>query len=601
ELEAANVFVRARGNLSLQEKDDLLTRAERIVLETPGIQSAFAFAGDGGLSTGGPGGGGGPRDTIGQIQIEMIPWEDRPTVQVPWFDLPLIGTISTTRVDPAFDGDEIAEDLLTRLREMPGIKVDLSAQDRGPAQGKPIHLRLRGDDWTDLQRAATDAAALFARTPGVIDVEDTLPLPGIDWEIDVDVEKAGRFGADVATVGAMVQLVTRGIFLDTMRVDSSDEEIEIRVRLPEDDRVLSTLDSLKVRTADGLVPLANFISRQPVPRLAQIDRIDGERFFDVKADAAADLVKLVDADGAAVGLVPAADAEGTDLNAVPVTPNERIAVLTEILDGGDVLPPSVSYEWTGDQEEQAESGAFLMQAFAGALGLMFIILLAQFNSVYNSILVLLAVVLSTTGVLIGMLVMGQTFSIIMTGTGIVALAGIVVNNNIVLIDTYQEYSRYMPRLEAIVRTAEDRIRPVLLTTLTTMAGLTPMMFGVSVDFLRGGYSIGSPTALWWIQLATAVVWGLGVATILTLLFTPSMLAARVWFTTYWNAGTRTLQRIGLGRASRAAEDWAIRRQARRVRAPTLLWAEEDDFEPAVLASEAPKDQARPVPPLRAAE
>jgi multidrug efflux pump len=160
---------------------------------------------------------------------------------------------------------------------------------------------------------------------------------------------------------------------------------------------------------------------------------------------------------------------------------------------------------------------------------MFIILLAQFNSVYNAVLVLLAVVLSTTGVLIGMLVMDQTFSIIMTGTGIVALAGIVVNNNIVLIDTYQEYSRYMPRIEAITRTAEARIRPVLLTTITTMAGLAPMMFGVSLDFANGGYTVDSPTALWWKQLATAVVFGLGIATVLTLVVTPSLLALRVWW------------------------------------------------------------------------
>ena len=166
---------------------------------------------------------------------------------------------------------------------------------------------------------------------------------------------------------------------------------------------------------------------------------------------------------------------------------------------------------------KAESQAFLMSAFAAALGLMFVILLAQFDSFYNSALVLTAVVLSVTGVLIGMLVMDQTFSIIMTGTGIVALAGIVVNNNIVLIDTYQEYSRYMPRIEAIVRTAEARIRPVLLTTITTMAGLTPMMFGLSLDFISGGYSIDSPTSLWWKQLATAVVFGLGIATVLTLI------------------------------------------------------------------------------------
>ncbi|MGB3407552.1 MAG: efflux RND transporter permease subunit, partial [Jannaschia sp.] len=553
ELEQANIYVRARGNLSLNEKDMLLRRAERLVLETPGIQSAFAFAGDGGLNSGGPGAAGGASDTIGQIQIEMVPWEDRPTVSEPWFTVAGF-TVNTRVVDPAYDGDAIAADLLTRLRTLPGIKVDLSANDRGPAQGKPLHLRIKGENWLELQQATADMAALFAETPGLIDLEDTLPLPGIDWEIDVDVEKAGRFGADVATVGAMVQLVTRGILLDTMRVDTSDDEIEIRVRLPEEDRVLSTLDTLKVRTADGLVPLANFITRKAVPQLAQIDRIDGERFFDVKADVATGLVKLVDADGTVRDVVPAAEAEGSDLTVVPVNANERIGVLTEALNNGDLLPASVQWEWTGDQEEQAESQAFLGQAFIGALGLMFVILLAQFNSVYNSVLVLLAVVLSTTGVLIGMLVMDQAFSIIMTGTGIVALAGIVVNNNIVLIDTYQEYSGYMPKIEAITRTAEDRIRPVLLTTLTTMAGLAPMMFGLSFNFIGGGYSIGSPTSLWWIQLATAVVWGLGVATVLTLLFTPAMLAARVWAVTYAVALFRLVGRLGFGTASRSGQD-----------------------------------------------
>ena len=236
-----------------------------------------------------------------------------------------------------------------------------------------------------------------------------------------------------------------------------------------------------------------------------------------------------------------------------------------------------------------------MTAFAGALALMFIILLAQFNSFYNATLVLLAVVLSTAGVLWGMLIMDQTFSIIMTGTGIVALAGIVVNNNIVLIDTYQEYSAYMPRDEAIIRTAEARIRPVLLTTITTMAGLTPMMFGLSLDFIGGGYSIDSPTALWWKQLATAVVFGLGTATVLTLVFTPSLLALRVWVTTYAQWLGRALARLSFGRGSRAARAWALAREARRIRHPEIVWADEDDLLP-------PRDSdIVPVTPLRAAE
>jgi multidrug efflux pump len=558
EPEQAIVYVKARGNLSIEEKDILVRQAEAIVLRHPGVISVFAFAGQGGLNTDASGAAV-PLDTIGQVQLETIPWEDRAGVA-------------------ELDGDVVLDELTAELETIPGIQTEILAQNRGPASGKPVHLRMKADSFDDLYAAVEVARARFEATEGLTLIEDTRPLPGIDWQINVDVEKAGRYGADVATVGAMVQLVTRGILLDTMRVDSSDEEIEIRVRLPEEDRVLSTLDGLKVRTRDGLVPLSNFITRQPVQKLGQIDRVDQQRYFDLKADVLPGLTKTV------------TDDDGSTRE-VPINANERIATLTEWLETETPLPDGVDWEWTGDQEEQAESGEFLMSAFAGALGLMFIILLAQFNSFYNAVLVLLAVVLSTTGVLIGMLVMNQPFSIIMTGTGIVALAGIVVNNNIVLIDTYQEYSRYMPRVEAIVRTAEARIRPVLLTTITTMAGLAPMMFGLSLDFLAGGYSVDSPTALWWKQLATAVVFGLGIATVLTLVFTPSMLALRVWLTTYALWIARLLARLSMGRSSKAARDWALQREARKVKSPEIIWRDDEE-------SEAPMI---PAAPLRAAE
>ena len=582
ETEQAIVYVLGRGNLSLEEKDELVRQAEDIILKHPGIDSAFAFAGAGGLNAN-TGGSQAPKDTIGQIQLETIPWENRAG-------------------DASLDGDLVMAQLSEELNRLPGVRIEILSLSRGPASGKPVHLRLKGDDWEDLVSAATQARAAFDTTPGLTLIEDTRPLPGIDWQIDVDVVKAGRYGAHVATVGGMVQLVTRGILLDTMRVDTSDEEIEIRVRLPEADRVLSTLDTLKVRTQDGLVPLSNFITRTPVPSLAEINRVDQKRYFDVKADVVGGLQKLVDEDEAIVATVIATeddafltDADGNgyalfngdadpqmlkdryesgDLRLVPVNPNERIAEITKWLDTNP-LPSGITWEWTGDQEDQAESQAFLQSAFSAALGLMFIILLAQFNSFYNAVLVLLAVVLSTTGVLIGMLVMQQPFSIIMTGTGIVALAGIVVNNNIVLIDTYQDYARFMPRIEAIIRTAQDRIRPVLLTTVTTMAGLAPMMFGLSFDFANGGYSIDSPTALWWKQLATAVVFGLGIATVLTLVFTPSMLAARVWAGTYAQWIARLLARLSMGRASRAARDWALQREAKRLTQAELIW---DDVE-----------------------
>jgi multidrug efflux pump len=613
EPENAIVYVRARGNLSVAEQDALVQQVEAIVLQEPGVRDVFAFAGEGGLNNN-TGGVAAPSDTIGQVQLDLEPWGARE------------------------DGDLILDRLQARLNALPGIRTEIFSQSRGPAAGKPINLRLSGDNWEELQAATRMARAYFEGLAGLTLIEDTLPLPGIDWQIDVDVEAAGRFGADVSTVGAMVQLVTRGILLDTMRVPSSDEEIEIRVRFPEDARVLSTLDTLRVRTRDGLVPLSNFVTYTPTPQLAEIQRIDQSRVFDVKADVVAGLSRVVDGAGETRGYIRdlstiaeggTADftlgetaytiyrlspgetgealAEGLragDLTLSPVNANERIAMLTEWLQGEKPLPASVSWEWAGDQEEQAESQAFLGQAFGAALGLMFIILLAQFNSVYNSILVLLAVILSTTGVLIGMLVMDQTFSIIMTGTGIVALAGIVVNNNIVLIDTYQEYARYMPRLEAITRTAESRIRPVLLTTITTMAGLAPMMFGISLDFANGGYTIDSPTALWWKQLATAVVFGLGIATVLTLVVTPSLLALRIWFWTILGWAARWIARMGAKGLGQRAQDYALMREARRTTNPTIYWDEDPSPQESVVAEpetaeEAPEEP--PKTPLRAAE
>jgi len=560
EPEQAIVYVLARGNLSLEEKDALIRRAEETVLRHPGIKTAFAFAGEGGLSSN-TGGASVPLDTIGQIQLETVPWDDRPTIEEYWFTIPILGIdVNRTVKDPAWDGDLVLDQLTAQLEALPGTRIEILAAARGPASSKPVSLRLKADNWDDLIAATQLARQKFEDTEGLILIEDTLPLPGIDWQINVDVEKAGRYGTDVATVGGMVQLVTRGLLLDTMRVDSSDEEVEIRVRLPEEDRVLSTLDNLKVRTPEGLVPLSNFVTRQPVAKLAEISRQDQKRFFDIRAAVETGLT----------------NPDGTSIN-----PNERIAVLTEWLETNP-LAPGISYEWTGDMADQTESMEFLAVAFAGALALMFIILLAQFNSFYNSILVLLAVVMSTAGVLWGMIIMDQAFSIIMTGTGIVALAGIVVNNNIVLIDTYQEYSQFMPRIEAVIRTAQVRIRPVLLTTITTMAGLAPMMYGLSLDFVNGGYAIDSPTALWWKQLATAVVFGLGIATVLTLVFTPAMLAIRVWFGTYVLWVSRLLARLSMGRGSKAARDWALQRAAARARTPLILWdvGEEDIAEAA---------------------
>ncbi len=605
EPEQGIVYVRARGNLSLAEKDALLQQVEAIVLAEPGVAASFAFGGSGGL-TSNTGGGQAPRDTIGQIQFELLNWDLRDNA-------------------PELRGRAILDRMEAQFRQIPGIITEYMIMSGGPAASKPIHLRLTGSDFATLGQAVDTVQARMREIGGIVGIEDSRPLPGIDWEIRVDTATAGRYGADVATVGGMVQLVTRGLMLDTMRVDTSDEEIEIRVRLPEQDRLLSTLDTLRVQTRSGLVPLSNFVTRRPVALRGTIDRYGEQRYFDVKADAAPDMMSVMNEDGSVARLVPAASVDArmhpADSDAArdaraahdaiidggqyltPVTPSERIEALTQWLQNDTPLPDGIGWEWTGEQQDQAESTAFLTGAFAAAMGLMFIILLAQFNSFYNAVLVLLAVVLSTAGVLIGMLVMAQPFSVILTGTGIVALAGIVVNNNIVLIDTYQDFIRYMPRIEAIVRTAEQRLRPVLLTTITTMAGLAPMMLGLSIDFVNGGYSIDSPTAMWWKPLATAVVFGLGISTVLTLILTPALLAARIWIEGFARAALPTLRAL---RGGQAREDRDLLRRTSKVRNAEIIW--DPVVSPAPLAAVAdtkPADSTRRVapegPPRHAAE
>ncbi|MCY4287517.1 MAG: efflux RND transporter permease subunit [Aestuariivita sp.] len=610
EPEEALIFVRARGNLSLTEKDAIIRRVEQTVLNTPGIDSVFATAGSNALQQDSPTVEA-PEDTVGQLRIELTPWDDRPRQK----GYPLLGgLIETESVLENYYGSQILNGLERDLARIPGIKIEIAGVVGGPPSGKPLHLRLRGDNFDELLTAGHIARTKFENTVGLIDIEDTFPLPGIDWRIDVDVEKAGQFGVDVATVGSIVQMVTKGIFLDTMRIDSSDEEIEIRVRLAEEYRVLSTLDTLKIRTNEGQVPLSNFITRTPTKKLGKIERFKQRRYVEVKANVADDIQKIVDNRSEAVvgyqsmptetsparlissssGISEQAILDGLadgSFRLVPVNATERINTLNQWLDT-QPFAHGIDTAWGGDRERQAESEAFLFSAFAGALGLMFIILLAQFNSFYNATLVLLAIVLSTTGVMLGMLIMQQPFSVIMTGIGIVALAGIVVNNNIVLIDTYQEYTRFMPKIEAIVRTAEVRIRPVLMTSITTMAGLTPMMFGVSLDFIDGGYSVDSPTAIWWKQLATAVVFGLGTATILTLVFTPSMLALRVWVATYAEALARFFSWLSMPRSSAVARDWALRKAMRQASVPEIIW--DGGLENKILPR--PSTQPRALPP-----
>ncbi|VAW08500.1 RND multidrug efflux transporter; Acriflavin resistance protein, partial [hydrothermal vent metagenome] len=248
-------------------------------------------------------------------------------------------------------------------------------------------------------------------------------------------------------------------------------------------------------------PLSNFVTRTARPQVDRIVRRDGRRIIEVKANG------------------------NTRVEGHEVSQGLAIANMKTWLSSG-ALGEDVSWIMRGADEDTVDAAKFFQGAMAAALFMIAMILLLEFNSFYHAALTLSSVILSVFGVLLGIALSGQYISIIMTGTGIVALAGIVVNNNIVLIDTYQYLRRKGLSVEnAVIRTAAQRVRPVLLTTVTTILGLLPMVFEITVNFASGTISHGSTTSDWWVLLSSAVVFGLAFSTMLTLILTPVMLAA----------------------------------------------------------------------------
>lgn len=473
EPEQALIFVSARGNLSAEEELSLVKEVENIALNVKGINSVFTNTGGSGSGPElGSGATDAPLDQIGQITIELAEFATRRP------------------------GKIILEELRKKTKDIPGIVVEVRKREDGPPTGKAIKLEVYGTSRPEVYDVISKIDNhMRTSMEGLRNIEDTRPLPGIEWVLDVDRKEAGRFGADVASVGGLIQLVTNGFLIAQYRPDNAEDEVDIRARLPRNDRTLDGLDGLRLRTDKGLVPIENFVTRSPAPKVNTIMRKDGNFVTTIKA-----AVK------------------------VGVNGNEKVKELEKWLKS-ETWPQGVRFRFRGADEEQKEAGEFLGKAMIGSLFIMFIILLTQFNSFYQTFLTLSTVVLSIIGVLLGMIVTGQTFSIIMTGTGVVALAGIVVNNSIVLIDTYNRLMELgISPIDASLRAAAQRLRPVLLTTVTTICGLLPMALQINLDFFNHVIQLGSITSIWWVQLSTAIIFGLGFATIITLILTPVMLA-----------------------------------------------------------------------------
>jgi len=483
EPEFASVAVVGRGNYSPEEIRDMLIEVESELIQVQGIQDVIMQFGTTGAF------GTMPPDTIGNFQLQLTNWNHR----VP--------------------AEEIFADIRERVADIAGLDIQVIAAENGPPAGKDINLRVESTSYDDLVPVVAAIHDHLATWPEVVDLEDGRPSPGIDWQITVDRAEAGKYGIGVRELAPYVQLVTSGVKLGTYRDQLTGDELDIRVRLPKEERSFDALDSMRIATSQGLVPVSNFIERTAVPKVANIQRRNQVYTMAV----AAALPNLPEG-------IYAAD---------------KVEELQAWIAQQD-FPDRVNIEFGGAEEQMGDANAFIVQAMIMALAIIFFILLLEYNSFYQVAVTLTTVAMSVAGVLLGMLITGMTFSAIMTGLGIVALAGIVVKNGIVLIDTYNDYHRHqnVEAVKAMLLTVSQRVRPVLLTAFLTALGVIPMWANVEFDFIRREIVVGGIAGSWFVHLSAALVSGLFLSTALTLIMVPVMITAPsvMWGQIKWLGG-----------------------------------------------------------------
>ena len=467
----------ARGNLSPSQKLEIALDVENLVRKIEGIKTTSTIIGGASAEQMIMSDSESRSDEIATMMIELKPVKERE------------------------HADNIRQQILKKTSLLPGVIVEAYKIERKPESGKDIQIELTSSNNIELTKVTNSISEKLKSMNGIMEVDDTRSLPGIEWVINVDRELAGKYGVDVSIIGSIVQLVTNGILVDKYRPDDSEDEVDIRVRFPRDFRQLEQFDQLRIPTPDGAIPLSNFVKRIPQQKVTSIERSNGTRILKIRANTMIDPI--------------------TGKKILPFDKN--IEISNWIIDQN--FSNEVNIKFAGTNEDGEESAAFLGRAMLGALFLMFIILLTQFNSFYQASITLSTVVLSTVGALTGLLITGQVFSVIMSGLGIVSLAGIIVNNSIVLIDTFNRLKLDTIDLnEAILRSAAQRLRPILLTTATTMIGLTPVALQTTIDWFGRSIEVGGLMSAWWVPFSTAVIWGLGFSSLLTLFLIPTLLA-----------------------------------------------------------------------------
>jgi CzcA family heavy metal efflux pump len=387
----------------------------------------------------------------------------------------------------------IVEQVREDLAGIMGAEVRIEKMSMGPPTGPPINIEISGDDFDTLAQLAKDIRAHIKDVPSLVDLRDDYNKGKPEVRVVVDRQQAWNTGLNTSLIGITVQTAVDGRKAGDYR--EGDEEYDVVVRFPKEFREdLSNIEAMKLINLRGeAIPMSVVAHVEQGSGLGSITRIDRRRTVTVSADIET-------------------GALGQEVL------NDVRKAMTDF-----PMPAGYTVDYTGENEDTEETEAFLKRAFVAAVLLITFVLVAQFNSVLQPLVIVSSVVLSLAGVFLGLFLFDMPFGILMTGIGVISLAGVVVNNAIVLIDFINQLrARGLALEEAVIEAGMKRFRPVMLTAITTILGLIPMALGVSFNFREFRWTFGGETSQFWGSMAVAVIFGLAFATILTLIVVPTL-------------------------------------------------------------------------------
>ncbi|MGD9113912.1 MAG: efflux RND transporter permease subunit, partial [Desulfobacterales bacterium] len=462
----AYVNIKAPEGTNLDTSDKLVAQVEKIVSQYEDIRYVISNIGSMG---GDPFSQGGTGTHISRVVLDFKDFHDR-----------------------SQPSSEIVNEVRQRiLKTIEGAEVQVEKEEEGPPTGPPINIEISGEDIFTLGELAAAVRKEIRDIAGLVDLKDNFVKGKPEIRVRVDKEKAALMGLDTYTIAYTVKAAINGVKAGVYR--EGKDEYDIIARLPERDR--RSIENLKRITVSGPrgepIPLTSLAEISLGSGIGAIMRLDQKRVVTISGDVSGRLA------------------------------NDVIKDIDARLQKNITWPRGYAYRFSGEQEEQAKAQAFLSKAFFACIAIILLILMTQFDSFITPFIIITSVILSLIGVFIGLLVTGTAFGIIMTGIGVISLAGVVVNNAIVLIDYYNQLlAKGIESFDALIRAGSVRFRPVLLTAITTILGLLPMATGVSFDFRKMALDIGGESSQWWGPMAVAVIFGLGFATLLTLIVVP---------------------------------------------------------------------------------